>query len=621
MKQYGITLLKTLLFWLLFFTVGRIIFLLIYSYLLSGISFREILSVFLYALRLDISMTCYLMSVPIVIYTLQLCFKSKILVYLLRIVTCLELLFVSIITFAEVGIYGEWYSKLNYKALVYLRHPEEIIRTATTSQIIFSIIGIAILLGGFYYLYNRFVIKPSVEPIRGKVWWLKVPAVFIVAGGLCFLGMRGGFDAIPIKQSSSYFSHHTVLNDVAVNPSWNIMYNILEFSSLENNTMYIFMDSETASQTVKELLHVSKDTTVKVLQKEDINIVIFLLEGWTADVTLYGGGSNEIAPYFNALAEDGLLFTEFYANGHRSQQAICSILSGFPSIPNYDITDNHSKYRHLPSMVEAFNEKGYASSFYFGGNLDYGNIRSFLLHADLKKIVEDKDLPRKFTRGKLGIHDGDMFAYHLNELNQTKEPFFSMLFTVSSHSPYDEPKNVEPLNWDTEQLKFLNSVKYCDYWLGDFMEKAKQQPWYDNTLFIIVADHGHPSHLNRSYYDKESLRIPMLWYGNVLKDKYKGSICDVLSSHIDIAPTLLAQLENNISLFEWGKNIFNPYNKTFVYHENNKGFGWIEPDGDYNYSSIQSDVFGFKGDESKKDSLIFRGKAYTQKLFETYLAY
>lgn len=620
MKRYGITLLKTLLFWLIFFAAGRIIFLLVYNNLLSGISLGEILEVFLYSLRLDISTACYLMSIPIIIYTLQLCFKHKIMIYLLRIIICIELFFISIVTFAEIGIYGEWYSKLNYKALVYLRHPEEIIRTATTFQIIFSIIGIAIFVGGFYYLYNRFVLDPPTEPVRKKAW-LKAPVAFILTGSLCFLGMRGGFDAIPIKQSSSYFSHHTILNDVAVNPSWNLFYNVLEFSSLENNTTYIFMDSETAGQTVKELLKVRKDTTLKVLEKEDINVVIILLESWTADVTLYGGGSDEIAPYFNALAQEGLLFTGFYSNGHRSQQAICSILSGFPSIPNYDITDNHSKYRHLPSMIEYFNRKGYASSFYFGGNLDYGNIRSFLLHADFKKIIEDKDLPRKLPRGKLGIHDQYMFDYHLNELNQAEEPFLSMLFTVSSHSPYDEPKNITPLDWDTDQLNFLNSVKYCDYWLGDYMEKAKEQPWYDNTLFIIVGDHGHPSHLNRSYYDKAYQRIPMLWYGNVLTDEYKGAICDVLSSHIDIPSTLLAQFGGTISSFEWGKNIFNPYSNAFVYHENNRGFGWMEPNGSYNYSSINEDVFDFNGDELKKDSIIFRGKAYTQKLFETYLAY
>jgi phosphoglycerol transferase MdoB-like AlkP superfamily enzyme len=479
--------------------------------------------------------------------------------------------------------------------------------------------GVAVSIGGFYYLYNRFVIKPSIEPLAKKRF-LKAFAIFVLMESLIFLGMRGGWDAIPIKQSSSYFSHHAILNDAAVNPSWNIVYNIFEFSSLENNTNYHFMDSQTAAQTVEKMHTVAKDTTMKVLNRQDINIVIILLESWTADVSLYGGGSDEIAPCFNALAKDGLLFTEFYSNGHRSQQAICSILSGFPSIPNYDITDNHGKYQHLPSMIKTFNEQGYASSFYFGGNLDYGNIRSFLLHADCKKIIEDKDLPRKLPRGKLGIHDEYMFAYHLNELNQTKEPFLSMLFTVSSHSPSDEPKNVTPLDWDTEQLKFLNSVKYCDYQLGDYMEKAKQQSWYDNTLFIIVADHGHPSHLNRSYYSKEYQRIPMLWYGNVLMDKYKGTACEVLSSHIDIAPTLLTQLEQDISSFKWGKNIFNPNSEVFVYHENNRGFGWIEADGFYNYSTATTDV-NFNGDESKKEQIISRGKAYAQYLFETYFKY
>ena len=621
MKQYLATIIKTLLFWLLFFSISKMVFLIIYSHLLVSVPTGEILSVFLHGLRLDISMACYLMIIPILLYCVQLCINKRIIVIFLHVIFLLELFLTSIITFAEIGIYDEWRSKLNYKALVYLRHPDEILKTATTYQVVFAIIGICVFMAGFYFIYKRIVIHPSIKPFSKKPFF-KAPLVFLVMGALCFLGIRGGVDAIPIKQSSSYFSRHAILNDVAVNPHWNLMVNIIDFASLEDNTMFHFMDSQKANDIVRQLQETSKDTNSLLLKKQDINIVIILLESWSADMIEYFCKSDEIAPNFNRLAKDGLLFTNFYSNGHRSQQAICSILSGFPSVPTYDITDNHGKYKYLPSLADVLNREGYHTSFYFGGNLDYGNIRSFLLHADFQSIIEGKDIDKKLPRGKLGIHDQYMFDYHLDKLNKEQEPFFSMLFTVSSHSPYDEPKNIEPLTWDTPQLKYLNSVKYCDYWLGHYLEEAKKQTWYDNTLFILLADHSHPSHIERSYYVSDYQRIPMLWFGNVLKEEYKGTICEVVASHVDLAQTLLSQLGKDATPFRWGKNTFNPYTTPFAYFEVNKGFGWVEQGGSYTFTyPFEEHAIYYLGDTSLKKDMVLRGQAYTQKLFETYLAY
>jgi phosphoglycerol transferase MdoB-like AlkP superfamily enzyme len=595
------------------------VFLLVYSHLLVNIPLKEIVSVFYHALRLDIAMACYLMTIPLLLFALQLCFQHKITVILLRIITIIELIGTSLILFAEIGVYGEWRSKLNYKALAYLRHPDEIFRTATSSQIVLFILGTIILVVGFYLIFNRFVLKPSIIP--QKKAYLKAPISLIFASVLCFVGMRGGIDAIPITQSAAYFSRYDILNDAAVNPHWNIILNIKDFGSLEKNNPFSFMDSEKAKEVVKNLRKVEKDTTISLLSRKDINIVVILLESWTADVIESISGSAEIAPNFNSLAKNGLLFTNFYANGHRSQQAISNMLSGFPSIPNYDITDNHSKYKHLTSMVDVLKKEGYYTSFYFGGNLDYGNIRAFLLHANFDEIIEEKNINKKIPRGKLGIHDQYMLDYQMNKLDEQQGPFFNVLFTLSSHSPFDYPKISKELNWKTEELKYLNSVKYTDYCLGQYFEKVKNKPWYDNTLFILVADHSHPSHIERSYYEADYQKIPMLWFGNVLKEEFWGTTCNIIGSHADMPETLLSQLNFNIDLFKWGKNMLNPYTNKFVYYEIVRGFGWVTPQASYTYS-VYGDYFHyFIGDESKKDTLLFTGKAYVQKLFETYLSY
>jgi phosphoglycerol transferase MdoB-like AlkP superfamily enzyme len=623
MKPYFQTLAKHILLWLLFFVTARGLFLIFHHALLAGIGLREIAAAFYHALHLDISTVCYLSTIPLLLFSVQLFFKYKILSIAVRVITLAELLFASLIWLAETGIYGEWQCKLNYKALLYLHNPVEIFSTADTSFVIISFFAIALLTGTFYILYTKIVLRPEIIPLRKS--YFRSIAVALLLFPLCFVGMRGGLKAIPISQSAAYFSPHAVLNDAAINPLWNIVCNVLYFGSLNDKVAYRFMENQEAEAVVNELHRAEKDTLVSVLKNDKINIVIILLESWTADVIESLTETQDVTPNFHALEKEGLLFTRFYSNGHRSQQAISSLLSSFPPVPHYDISANHEKYKHLPTFSAILRQNQYNTSFYFGGDLNYGNIRSFLYHADFENIIEEKNLGRVSPHGKLGVHDGYMFRYHVRELSKKKEPFFSILFTLSSHSPYDQPKEIPPLQWDTKELTYLNSIKYTDHWLGAYFEEAKKQPWYEHTLFIIMADHSHPSHLGRDYHTKEYQHIPMLWVGKALNAEYVGKQCDVVSSHIDVAPTLMHQLGYPKDTFHWGKDIFNPYCPHFAYFEVSNGFGMITDSSSVVYFTIDNNANDtrtyFVGEESQKESLLHKGKGYLQYLFERYRRY
>ena len=622
MKHYFQTLVKSFLCWLLFFIVVRGLFMVWHHALFTGIGIGEKMAVFYHALSLDISTICYLLTVPLLLFSVQLFFNHKVISVLIRVVVALELLFVSIVSLAEIGIYGEWLCKLNYKALQYLNHPAEIFATASTGFLVVAFFVILLLTVSFYILYVKVVLRPEIVALR-KSYWKPVIVTFLMLG-LFFTGMRGGVNAIPISQSAACFSNHKILNDAAINPLWNIVYNVLNFGSLNHKATYRFMESQEAENIVNELYYAEKDTLVSVLKHNEVNVVIILMESWTADLIESLTGTKDVTPNFHALEKEGLLFTRFYSNGHRSQQAISSLLGSFPPVPYYDITASLDKYKHLPTFSNVLRQQQYNTSFYFGGDLNYGNIRSFLYHANFKTIVEEKNLGYVSPRGKLGIHDEYMFMYHARELDGMEEPFFTILFTVSSHSPYDQPKDIPPLQWDVPEINYLNSAKYTDYWLGAYFEEVKKQPWYDNTLFIIVADHGHPSHLSRSYHSETYQHIPMLWVGNVLKDEYVGERCGVVSSHVDVAPTLLNQLGYSKKDFRWGKDIFNPYYQHFAYFEVNNGFGFVTDSSSvvhYSFGDNNDFRTNFVGDEAQKEPLLKKGKAYSQHLFETYLSY
>ncbi|MBO7624771.1 MAG: LTA synthase family protein, partial [Bacteroidales bacterium] len=509
MKQYLLTLGKLFLFWLCFFFVGRLLFLLAYHHMAAGVPLPEVAACFPHALRLDASAVCYLMAPSILLLSLSLCFRKRLLVWLADGVVLLELLVCSLVQMGEIAVYGEWLSKLNYKILLYLRRPMEIIRTATGGQLFFSLLAIVVLVGGFFLLYRKLVVRPAVVPLRRR--WLWAPPALLIPGALCFVGMRGGFNAIPITQSAAYYSTCTLLNDAAVNPAWNLACSFYDFGDVDPDR-YRFMEDAEAEALLSQVRRAEKEEEVSLWGGKKVNIVFILLESWSADLIESLSGTQGVADCFHALEAEGLLFTRFYANGHRSQQAMASIFSGFPPLPMYDITDDFSKYSRLPSLAADLKKAGYHTSFYFGGNLDYGNIRSYLLHCGFERMVEEKDLDRKLPRGKLGIHDQYLFDIHHQALNREREPFLSVLFTLSSHSPYDQPllREVGEVSIRHEETPFLNAVRYCDHFLGRYFEAVRKEPWYRNTLFVVMGDHSHPTHLGTQNLTPEYQHVPCL---------------------------------------------------------------------------------------------------------------
>ena len=618
MKSYLLTLGKLLLFWLCFFFVGRLIFLLVYHGMAAGVSFGEVAACFLHALRLDVSTACYLLVLPVILLSLSLCFRSRWLRIVLDGFMLLALLVCSLVQMGEIAVYGEWLSKLNYKILLYLRRPMEIIRTATGGQLFFSLLAIVVLVGGFFLLYRKLVVRPAVVPLRRR--WLWAPPALLFSGALCFVGMRGGFNAIPITQSAAYYSTCTLLNDAAVNPAWNLACSFYDFGDVDPDR-YRFMEDAEAEALLSQVRRAEKEEEVSLWGGKKVNIVFILLESWSADLIESLSGTQGVADCFHALEAEGLLFTRFYANGHRSQQAMAGVFSGFPPLPMYDITDDFSKYSRLPSLAADLKKAGYHTSFYFGGNLDYGNIRSYLLHCGFERMVEEKDLDRKLPRGKLGIHDQYLFDIHHQALNREREPFLSVLFTLSSHSPYDQPRlrEVGEVSIRHEETPFLNAVRYCDHFLGRYFEAVRKEPWYRNTLFVVMGDHSHPTHLGTQNLTPEYQHVPCLLYGEVLPAALRGKQCDRVVSQVDVATSLLQQLGLDAAAYRWGKDMFRPAAPQYAYFESYTGSGWIRPQAAYVGEQTREGWRGtWYGDSAQYEQVERESKACLQLLYRWY---
>jgi phosphoglycerol transferase MdoB-like AlkP superfamily enzyme len=466
-----------------------------------------------------------------------------------------------------------------------------------------------------FFAYIKFFAVNIIREKRNLIFSL----IFLLfTPPLMFIGMRGGVQQIPINQSESYYSKHNIVNLASVNNLFNLYISIFENLPNFNRNPYVFMDSKKAAMEIKEIYRTKKDTTISILTNPHPNVVLLILESWSADLIEDLGGEAGITPEFKNLEKRGILFDHIYAPGSRSEQGMASVFGGFPAHPISSITVQPDKFVKLPSLPKELEKDGYTTSFYFGGQLIYGNIKSYIIFNNFDKITEGADFPSNIPRGKLGIHDQYTLDYQMNDLENQKQPFFSALFTVSTHSPWDQPYK-RPLTWGANENNYINAAYYTDHCLGDYFRKVEKEPWYNNTLFIIVADHSHNSYRNWDPQSKEYHKIPLLFYGNVLKNEFRGKRWHKLGNQQDIAATLLSQLGLDHKMFHWSKNLFNPYTPEFAYFSTEDGDGWIRPDAYFSFDATTNFYHFMEIKPEIKDSILTEGKAFLQGVFGEYM--
>ncbi len=609
-------------FLLVFFIVGRLAFIVYHHKEIFENPLSEVLAVFSNAMQLDLSTCSYLMGIPVVLYFLLSLTRWGFLNKLIKGYFILFIVVISAITSFELELYNEWGTKLNYKALKYLVNPSEAFNSTSGWVIVSSFSLFALQCWLCIWIFLRFAFAKAELAQRNFIF----PLPYLLCGAtLVVIGLRGGLQPIPIHQSQCYFSKSNALNLAATNSFWNLLNSFYQNMRVgTSSNPYMFHSRLEARKTVDDLLYVTKDTTIEILTTKRPNVVMVILESWSADLVKYCGGDSGITPQFEALCDHGLLFSNCYASGERSDQGMTAIWSAFPAQPEQSIINQPDKFQHLPFLVNNFKNAGYYTSYMYGGQLIFGNIKGYMMYNKFDRIREGKDFSG-YPEGKLGIHDEYLFTEMLKECNDAKQPFINTMFTQSSHSPYDQP--MQDVVMKGGRFKpFLNSVYYCDRSIGQFMAEAKKQPWYANTLFIFVADHSHLTHLHEDNFIAQHHKIPMLFYGEVLKPAYKGYKYTELANQHAIAATLLAQLGLSHKEFYWSQNLFNPYTQHYAYAAYNQGgFIWVRPGGNEysHYNSVSTNSLHYNNikDTASTQRFLNEGRSYFQEMFQQFLDY
>ncbi len=582
-KRILSNLLKLLLFWLLVFQFERLLFSIHNWDKFDGIGFGEYLGAYFYSFRLDIASAAILSGVPLLFLLFATFFPQRLFRRLFVITLFAEVILVACIHAGEINAYTEWNHKLTSRVFTHLANPDEVVRTADWSMTIWFFLY-AFLEVFFGWRMLRWLFRKVYGENRLHTVLRTILAVttYAVTGLLFFIFARGGLQQIPINIDAAYYSQHYVSNDLSVNSFYFFSKSFLLYRRGDIDVYMPKIDPKQAEERTKELLACPQPNDAQILSNTRPNLVFIILESWSANAIGCLSEQEQTTPNFDRLAKEGLLFTNFYATGGTSEIGNASIFSGYPALPEISLSMQPDKHRKLPALNQDLEGWGYSTNYVFSGDLKYGNIGGFFTDHGFDVVLDEKDFPSGLPRGKLNFYDEDLYDFLIDRMNRTPQPFLHCAFTGSTHSPYDHPKKGFTKH-SGEEGAFLNSVGYADQALADFLEKCKEQPWFENTLFVFVADHGHATPIELSSANSDYYRIPLLFWGPVLKESWRGKEVDQLGCQTDIPATLLKQMNGDLSRYPWSRDLLNASCHEFVLHTIQRGYGFVTPRGNMTY--------------------------------------
>ena len=598
--------------WIGYFIFARFFFLLFYFEKTKELEFTTILKTFLYGIQLDTSFSAYLCIIPFLLIIFSTFINTVIIVKVIKWYSYLLLIFITLLLIIDASLYEAWGVRLDTTVLAYIDTPEVMIASVSAYQMISGILFWFITSYIFIVIFKK-IINKNGKKISIKNW-LQIPLLLLLTGAL-ILPIRGGLQEIPVNQSNVYFSSKMFANHAAVNFIWNFSNTVTHKTG--NKNIYKFFDNETA----KSIIHKTRDklllsTSDTILNTKKPNVILIIWESLTAKVVGALDGEPNVTVNLNRLSKEGILFTNFYGNGDRTDKGIPAILSGYYPPPVKRIMRMPNKTRSLPMLPAEMNSLGYKTSFYYGGDLNFGNMNTYLRNAKITEIIDGSAFDKKDWNSKWGAFD-DVFMKRFADDLKTKQttPFFKIALTSTSHEPY-ELNDTYKFGKDSEDNLFRSSHAYTDKVIGKFINFAKKQEWYENTLIVIMSDHGHSSPKHEgAYFSPKKFRIPMLWLGGALHKK--GIEIDNMASQVDFSYTLLDLLNGDNSKFKFSKSLFNNSQNQYAHYTFNKGFGTLSKNGLYLFDYVsKKPILKYGTDANKLDSL---GKAITQDGYQDFL--
>lgn len=557
-------------FWYIYFVSARLIFLIYNLHFSKSLNLKEFFLTFLYGFKLDISFVSYFSVVTALLFGFLFFLKGKTLYKIIFYYSAFLSILLSAIVVIDCELYRNWGFRIDTTPFYFLKNPNESLASTPFLRLM-GLIFMVVVLNIFTIFLFKKLFKHYFEKIpKGHFLEIIFYAIIIV---LLVIPIRGGIKLAPLNAGSAYFSNKQFANHAAINAAWNLSKAILDLSDPDP---FINKNNIKESEKIVDSMNLIKSGNIELLNKKRPNILFLVMESIPArliDTVIEG---HKVCPNLSALKKQSIYFTNFYANGDRSEKGLVSIFSSYPNQAHTSIMKYPEKTQKLNFISKELIDMGYNGiSFYYGGNIDFANMRSYFYNGHFRKLISEDDFEKWQLGMKWGAHDEFVLNRWFNDINKLKSPFFSACFTLSSHEPFDIPG--KPLfKKEDENSKFISAVHYTDSCVGEFIDKAKMTSWWDSTLIILVSDHGHRYPGDIEYFTLEKFHIPMFWTGGAISSK--NSKINKIGSQIDIIPSLLGQMGQDKKISRFGHNIFSKSIENQVLYCFNLGFGYLEYD-------------------------------------------
>ena len=569
----------------------------------KGASWTDVWQVMWHGASLDATMAGYLTALPflcvlISIWVNRVPWRKVMLPYYV------VAAFLLVVTFVvDMGLYPFWGFKLDASIFLYLDSPKQAFASVSMGFILVRLVLMLVLIAAL--TWGLFKLTPAKWEQPMHRW--RGTGLTVLLGGLLFVVIRGGVTESTANVGQVYYSNDPFLNHSAVNPTFSLISSMSK--SKDFSSEFDYFDENKRAELFEGLYPVTDgDSITAVLKTKRPNILLVLMEGFGGVFVEPLGGIKGVSPNLNRLAEEGVFFNNCYANSFRTDRGTVCALSGYLGLPTASVMKIPSKSRTLPAISEELVKVGYRTDFLYGGDINFTNMKSYLLSKGYQHLTADKDFSLKEqTSNAWGVNDDITFDYLLKTLEKRegKDPWFTTFLTLSSHEPFEVPGHRfdEPI---------LNAFAYTDECIGHFIDGLKKTPVWDNLLVIFVPDHGFRYPREVTDRGGEFSHIPLIWAGGAVKEH---KVFSKIMNQTDLAATLLGQLGIDHSQFNFSRNVLgDDYVYPFAFHCWSNGFAYRDSTGVSAYDT-GADHLSFEEPSGSADR-INKGKAILQTVYD-----
>lgn len=493
----------------------------------------------------------------------------------------------------ELDFYHEFHQRLNSLVFQYIREdPKTVLSMVWYGYPVVKYMIAWVVVTAIIWFIFKLIDRVTRSTTNKQFPFYVQLIIFVICLAVIILAARGTIrQGSPLRWGDAYTTDSPFANQLGLNGTLSLIdawRNVKNRSTVWKATM----EPQVAENLVRTMLLTPSDKLVEadkaVIRRDYIpniakqlqvkNVVVILMESFAGRYVGALGNPDQITPNFDKLAKEGLLFTQFFSNGTHTHQGMFATMACFPNLPAFETLmqepEGNNKFSGLPQLLS---KRDFNDVYVYNGDFQWDNQSGFFSNQGMTTFIGRNDFVNPvFSDPTWGVSDQDMFSRgneELDKLEKQGKPFYALLQSLSNHSPYAVPKDlpVPPVTNQGSLNEHLTAMRYSDWALGQFFAKAKKSPYYKDTLFVIVGDHGFGSPMQLTDIDLFRFNVPLLLIAPGIQDKF-GATSNTVGSQVDIVPTIMGRLGGEVRHQCWGRDLLN-------LPAGDKGFAIIKPSG------------------------------------------